>query len=383
MRILLIALGLTNIVLGQGQVRRPQPPDPQKDERQKSIESIIAAIPDNCEITPEPAAVKNAALHFYPPFAPSDTIYDAWCKLQSFKSGQPVKAFLVTKEGSFEILHGDYAVDGTVHETKASLAKVLVPVIASNNGPNFWRATYVMRQGSEDVVPRPLPTGVPAAAPEANYTFYYGSLQLELQDVEIMGLKFTVGITFDPDSGLIPKHFAKTAADYLHVPMAITEQSQVRTGDCPQCFRNVSTLKTREVGFPWVLKTVTFQSTDDRVGVATPEIKKSIKDKYAKWIKKNDVTEPHDNDPLHKVTEISDGLIFMMIHEGTMSNWTQGDTATRKAKADSKYLQIMYQPVVGGPLGVFDTNAFNAFIKQATDRYNKSVTDSVKGKNPF
>lgn len=363
----LIALVFAASVAAQSPIRRTgaigrsasaQPstdtkPIPENEEHIASIEEISQKYPANCDVAEAPM---TGDVRYFPPFAPTDSIVDLWCKVQTFKSTEHIKFWLVTDEHSTPLLESSFVPDGTVHLNRERFMYSLVHSIETNNGgAYFWRATRNL--GS---------FGIPSDAPEAPYQFYTGKLYMELKDVEIMGFRFMVSATFEPNPGLIPAHFSKTA-DYLHIPVSSYD---------------VATRKTvpKEVGFPWILTTVTLYSTDQRIDAGGPEIRKGLVSKYGKWVKKNDVADPSPNDPAHHQTTISDGAILIGIHEGVVGR-QPGNTSP----AGTKYFQANYLPQNNGPLDKIGPGnlEFKKFITDATDRRKKAIQDQMKTKNPF
>jgi hypothetical protein len=348
-----------------------QQPSETATQQAKAAEDIASSYPQNCEVSVP--ADSQSAIKFYSPFSPGDSLVDAWCKVGMLKSAEPIKVWLMTSEATVPIFTTNFVPNGVPSYSKADFVRALVAAIQRNNDAYFWRATQTLGSTGN---PEGRTSGVPDAAPEGRYSFYTGSLYIEVRNVEIMGLKFDVGLTFTPNFDLVARRFSKQA-DYLHLPMSYTEQTQGRT-----VHQRINISKLRDVGFPWSFSKLSLQSTDPRVQVVGSEIKKSMKEKYAKWLKASDSPGPKTNDPNHRTTWFSDGNIYIGIDEGTNSNWTKGDTTTRQAKADTQYFQINYSPASNGPLAV-GTSQFLAFVKDATNRYNKSIADSVKGKSPF
>jgi hypothetical protein len=301
------------------------------------------AVPNNCELKDVP--LKGTELRYYPPFSPSDGVLDAWCKLQTLKSDEPIKVYLVTQEQSTPLVKSTFHPDGSVHSTKAMFAYDLVNAIQDNGGVYLSRALKVLET-----------VGFPKDSPEGSYRFYEGSLQMELGGVDIFGLPFTVVVYFNANPALIGKHFDGTS-NYLHVPVADS--------------RGVK----REVGFPWKLAFVQLSSNDRRTKMATPEISRLFVQRYGKWITKADVAEPEQGDKDHRTTEVDDGLIKVNLHQGK-----------RKAEGDA-YLEMNY---MASPKGQYNSwlNAnvdFEKFKSGVVERQRQSVVNGMKAaekKNP-
>ena len=314
---------------------------PSELEIERAAKTAFDSLPHDCSVPDQPTGTD---LRLLAPFAPNEGVLEAWCKIQTFKSSSPIKVWLVTDEHTTQLIKSSFIPDGTVQSKRNMFAFDLITNIHRNGGAYFGRATRTV--GSY---------GVPEGAPEAPYQVYTGNLLMELSDVEMMGLKFTLSVTFEPNMGLIPKHFSN-AADYLHIPMSSSNNT------------------TKSVGFPWVLSMVSLFSTDQRIAVASPEIKNMIVQKYAKWVESKDEIDPQDK--RHLSTQIVDRSIRIGIHEGI-------DSETK-----AKYLQINYLPRSNGPLDAITPgkSEFRTFVKSATDRYKQSVLDQMKAKgtkNPF
>jgi hypothetical protein len=79
---------------------------------------------------------------------------------------------------------------------------------------------------------------------------------------------------------------------------------------------------------------------------------------------------PDPQDKNHRTTEIAGDLITVRIHEG-------------RTDSGRDYFQADYLHNVRGPLGAFDDKAFDEFVKQASERYTRSIADSLQRPTSF
>lgn len=204
--------------------------------------------------------------------------------------------------------------------------------------------------------------GFPEDSVEGAYRTYTGQLRVELDAVEIMGLEFTVIVSFAPTSNLIPKYFSH-AAEYLNIPLRTT-----RADTTPV-----------EVGFPWTLDSISLSSRDRRIEVAAPEIKNSILQKYAKWVTKRDIVERSQGASsgrtrTSRMSEVEDGVILINFEEGAYADASK-----------ERFLYISYLPSSKGPYDWRRGTDFEEFRKFAVEKHRQAVVSGMKAapkKNP-
>lgn len=290
---------------------------------------------ERVEETAAPAAVENAVpvpeaprpkieiaetpipgsdLRYYKPFGPNDTIFDVWLKFQAFTSSQPIAVRLIPADDTAPIVKSDFFPDGTLRSTKEMFLLELENSIRSNGGPTAWRA--VRRLSS---------FGIPASAPESAYHIFTGSLRMELKGVQIMGLTFSVTVTFEPNLGWIPGHFSHLN-EYFHSEM----QAAGGSGRGRVEPENVV------VGFPWTLTRVSLYSDDPSLAEESSKITKGMLGKYEKHVRQGPAVAPTADDPTRNVTIISDGIVVISLHEGLAKS--------------RRFLRIDYGPSPQGPI---------------------------------
>jgi hypothetical protein len=302
----------------------------------------IPAPPPRVELPEVP--IDGSELRYYKPFGPADSIFDVWMKLQTFVSTEPITVRLSPSDDTGPIYKSDFVADGTVHSTREAFYQDLTASLR-NAGPSGWRAVRRLSR-----------FGIPSHAPEGSYHFFTGSLRIELRGVRIMGLPFTLGATFEPNLGLIPRHFAH-AAEYLHCEM-VSSDGRGRGREA----------ETTVVGFPWSLTAVTLYSEDRRLDQQASTITKAIHEKYARHVQQDQVLTAGSVDP-RKFTVISDGVVAIAMHEGVFeTKTTQG-----------KFLQIEYSPVPRGRLDEVTAGdvEFLAFAKALADMPKEEVVEAV------
>ena len=302
----------------------------------------IPAAPPRVELPEVP--IEGSELRYYKPFGPADSIFDVWMKLQTFVSTEAISVRLSPSDGTAPIYKSDFAADGSVHSTREAFYQDLTASLR-NAGPSAWRAVRGLSR-----------FGIPSHAPEGSYHFFTGSLRIELRGVEIAGLPFTIGATFEPNLGLIPRHFAH-AAEYLHCEM-VSSDGRGRGREA----------ETTVVGFPWSLTAVTLYSEDGGLDHQASTITKAIHEKYARHVQQDQILMPSSEDP-RKFTVISDGVVAIAMHEGVFeTKTTQG-----------RFLQIEYSPVPRGRLDEVTAGdvEFLAFAKALADIPKEEVVEAV------
>jgi len=292
----------------------PKNTEPSEPEQGEPEGGVAAAVP-TIEVLEVPIA--GSELHYYKPFGPTDGIFDVWEKLQTFTSAEPIQVRLSPADGTTPIVQSTFSPDGILHSTREMLCEELAASVR-DAGPSLWRA--VRRLSS---------FGIPDHAPEGSYYFSTGTLRMELKGVQVMGLTFAVRATFEPNLGLIPKYLAR-ATEYFHCEMA--------TGDSPG--KGKSKPEMAMVGFPWSLTSITLYSDDCCLDQDASKITKAILDKYARYVKQDQVVMPTSDDPSRKISVISDEVVAIAIHEGLFKTKT----------AQGRFLQIEYGPFPQGPL---------------------------------
>lgn len=260
------------------------------------------------------APIPGSELRYYQAFGPSDTIFDAWFKLQAFTSTEPIAVRLIPTDGTTPILVSSFLPDGTVHSSTEVFFLELANAIRSNGGPGAWRG---VRQLSS--------FGIPASAREGAYHIFTGSLRLELKGVRIMGLTFSIAVTFEPNLGLIPKHFSDLNT-YFHCEMPVGGIAG----------KGRSEPDNVVIGFPWSLSGVTLHSQDSQLESEGGKIIRAIIGKYEKFVCQNQVVVPTPEDANRKVTLVSDGIVGIAIHQGIAHG--------------RRFLRIEYGPTPQGPI---------------------------------
>ena len=265
-------------------------------------------------------------------------------KMQTFVSTSPITVRLCPSDHTAPIYQSSFAADGIVHSSRESFFQDLTASL-HNAGPAAWRAVRRLSR-----------FGIPSHAPEGSYHFFTGSLRIELRGVQVMGLPFTIGATFEPNLGLIPRHFAH-AAEYLHCEMV--------SGDGRGRGREE---ETTVVGFPWSLTAITLYSEDGRLEQQAATITKKIHEKYARHVRQDQSHVPGSGDP-RKFGVISDGVVAIATHEGVYET---------KA-APCRFLQIEYSPVPRGPLDEVTAGdvEFLAFAKAMADLPKEEVVEAI------
>jgi len=301
--------------------------------------SVAKQFPANCDVAEQKATTN---IRFYPPFAPNDSVVDGWCKIQSLATTEPIKVSLVSSEQTTQL----FSVRPPKPANKDEFMYNLALTTLQKSDAYLWRATRTI--GS---------LGVPESAPESAYQWYDARLQMEVDGLDIQGMRFTVTLLFNANRGLVPQHLMQ-AADYLHLKMSYYDASR----------RQI----TKEVGFPWVLESVSLTTTDKRLDLVGAELKKQTLAKYAQWIKQKDVAAPDSTDKTHVVSRADDGAVVINIHEGATP------------QSHSKYVQIVYVTKGQGPLDVFvpGTAALKKYAADLTDREKKKALGGLS-KNPF
>jgi len=292
--------------------------------------SIRDAAPPNIEFPEVPIA--GSELRYYKPFGPTDSIFDVWAKLQTFTSTEPILVRLIPTDDTTPILQSAFLADGTLQSTREMFCAELGNSIRTA-GPSAWRA--VRRLSS---------FGIPCDTSEGSYHFSTGTLRMELKGVQVMGLTFTVRVTFEPNLGLIPKYLSR-ATDYFHC--------EIPSGDAPARGRGKPEMVV--VGFPWSLTSVTLYSDDRCLDEEASKITKAIIDKYWRYVKQEQVAMPTSEDATRKVSVISDEIVAIAIHEGLF----------KTKRAQGRFLQIEYGPFPQGPLDALSAGdaEFLAFAK--------------------
>jgi hypothetical protein len=259
--------------------------------------------------------IPGSDLLYYKPFGPNDDIYDVWQKLQTFVSAEPITLRLMPSDGTAPIVESAFCPNGTPQSTREMFFQELVNGIR-NAGASVFRAV------------RPLSSfGISSLAPEGAYHFFTGSLSMELKGVQVMGLAFSVRAAFEPNLGLIPEYFSH-AAEYFHC--------EVSSGDSHG--RGRSKPAKVLVGFPWSLTSITLYSTDAGLDDHAAGITQAIVDKYAKYVKQNQVVMPTPEDANRKMSMISDEVVVIAVDEGIL-----------KTKASQgRFLRIDYSPYPKG-----------------------------------
>ncbi len=273
---------------------------------------IRPAPPPPVEVRETP--IPGSELRYYQPFGPADSILDVWYKLQTFTSTEPITVRLIPSDNTTPIVTGSFLPDGAVHSTREMFFLELANSIRSNGGPGAWRAVRKLSS-----------FGIPASAREGAYHIFTGTLRMELKGVRIMGLTFSVEVTFEPNLGLIPGHFSNLN-EYFHCEMlsaGLPGRGRVEP-------ENVV------VGFPWSLIGVTLYSQDPSLHLDGSKITKAIIGKYEKYVRQRQAIVPTPEDATRKVTLASDGIVVIAIHEGL----TRG----------RRFLRIEYGPSPKGPI---------------------------------
>jgi hypothetical protein len=314
--------------------------------------SVAATVLDNCE-TPRDT---SSALHFFAPLSVGDDLGDAWCKFQSFASTEKIKVYLASPQFPGElmpIVQSSFTPDGTVHLSKRQFVyNVVLNLLSNSRNPFFQRTTHNLAF-----------YGIPQNQPEALYTFNAANIVVELQGVEVAGIKFTARETFSPEVGLIVREHSNPKPSYLQF-----------------------TIRDRTVAFPWVLYSLHLESTDPRVDIAGSEVRKSMIGKYQKWVKSEadhskstQMTMPRVFTPNPRSVElgghetnIADGSVTIYIAEGM-------ELQTRK-----RYIDIQYAATNNGPLDRFTPGmaAFTQFVAAAKHKQSQGIVDAAKA-SPF
>jgi hypothetical protein len=305
----------------------------------EQADSVAKQYPANCDVAEQKATTN---IRFYPPFAPNDSVADGWCKIQFLVTTEPIKVSLVSSEATSQL----FSIRPPKPANKDEFMYNLALTILQDSNADLWRATRTI--GS---------LGVPESAPESAYQWYDARLQMEVGGLDIQGMRFTVTLLFNANRGLVPQHLMK-AADYLHLKMSYYDASR----------RQI----TKEVGFPWVLESVSLTTTDKKLDLVGAELKKQILTKYAQYVKQKDVAAPDSTDKTHVVTRADDGSVVINIHEGATP------------QSHSKYVQIVYVTKGQGPLDIFvpGTAALKKYVADLTDREKKKALGGLS-KNPF
>jgi hypothetical protein len=166
--------------------------------------------------------------------------------------------------------------------------------------------------------------GIPATAPEGAYAFFTGKLQMELGGISVGNMTFRVKATFEPNLGLIARHFTHST-EYLHGEISV------------ETARGKGMMT---VGFPWALSSVRLYSNDPQVDKEGAGVARAILEKYSKYVRENRRTAPSREDPTRRVSLISDGVVVIAIEEGI---------ATTKI-GQTHFLEIEYSAYPQGPL---------------------------------
>jgi len=295
----------------QDATKNTEPPGPEPGETEPGVAAAVPAI----EVLEVPIA--GSELHYYKPFGPTESVFDVWEKLQAFTSSEPIQVRLSPADGTTPIVQSAFLPDGTLHSPRELFLEELATSVG-NAGPSAWRA--VRRLSS---------FGIPDHTPEGSYHFSTGTLRMELKGVQVMGLNFAIRATFEPNLGLIPGYLAG-ATEYFHCEMA--------SGDSPG--KGKSKPEMAMVGFPWSLTGITLFSDDRCLDQDASKITKAILDKYARYVKQDQVVMPTSDDPTRKISIISDEIVAIAIHEGLF-----------KTKiSQGRFLEIEYSPFPQGPL---------------------------------
>ena len=249
--------------------------------------------------------IPGSDLRYYQPFTPLDSIYDAWLKFQGFTSDHPIRVRVTPSDEAAPILSSSFLPDGRHHSTNEMFFLDLAAAIRSKGGPGAWRG---VRQLSW--------FGLPASTREGAYHIFTGTMRMELTGVPIMGLNFSVAVTFEPNLGWIPGHFADRR-EYFHCEVANEGRNVV-------------------VGFPWCLTAVTLKSQDVILPTEAPKIARGIIGKYERYVLRNQALTPTLDDATRRLTVISDGAVVIEVQEGTVK--------------DRKFLRIDYGPSPKGPI---------------------------------
>ena len=315
------------------------------DEGRKAKAAAIAdQYPNDCNVS---EASTGRAVNFFPPFTPSDSYLDVWCKVQSFKSTEPIQVSLLSKE---DVTIPLFSIRPEKQASKNEFIYNLVLGILRNSGANFYRSTR-----------RLADLQIPDRVSESSYRWYDGNLQISLSGIEIQGLTFTFSAMFSPNAGLLAQRLNKKA-DYLHVPHSRYD---------PQTRQGVP----EEIGFPLTVNVVGLLTDDKRIDTAGPEFKRQIFQKYPKFIKQREVADPDEADPTHRVTKIEDAGIRIIVHEGRKGN-------PRLQVQTKPYLQVNYVAVA--PLDQFapGREALKAVLAKLVEG-DKEETLKKMGKSPF
>jgi len=257
--------------------------------------------------------VPESDLRYFTPFGPRDTILDIWTKLQSFTATESITLRLMPDDGGAPLLKSSFVPDGTLQSTREQFYE------------QFAKSLREMRCSALPRSVRKLEMfGIPGSAAQSEYAFFAGKLQMELGGVKVGNVTVRVRATFEPNLGLIARHFTQSK-EYLHSDIAV------------EGIRGKSTIT---VGFPWTLSSIRLHSEDPRLEQEAPTMVRSILAKNLLHIRENRRSAPQGEDTSRKVSLISDGALVIAMEEGT---WF--DKGYPKP-----YLDLEYSAYPQGPL---------------------------------
>ena len=206
---------LTCCVLIGGAVAAAQE-EPLTPLMKSAVATVLTQIPGDQCTAPQPKPFPGE-MKFYHTFHPTDSYYEAWCKIQMFKtSGQTdVTLDLATDEHRQRLTtwRDTKGLDGQPTGTNQWFATEWVRQLSrfANSldvAAFFWRAT---RQAKD--------FGVPADSEQGGYLFYNADLVLTMANLDIMGVKFMVQATLSPDLDLVRRRLAEGKPGYPEFEM--------------------------------------------------------------------------------------------------------------------------------------------------------------------
>ena len=282
--------------------------------------------------------IPGSELCYCKPFGPSDSMSDVWCKLQTFVSGDPIVVRVGTP-ASPPLFKSSFSPDGAVHSSGTMFTDEFASrVRRQQNWPSICRQVRALSS-----------FGAPQNALEGSYRIYTGPLFIDLNGAQLNGAHYQIQAVFEPNLGLVAKHFAGSAS-YLSCPVESGDQS------------NIDEIT---VGFPLTLVRLTLTADAPSDIAATPEFVQDLKESYRKYVLC--VPAANTGQSTETRTIISDGMVVISISEGL------GEAANNRTS-------ITYRPMPEGPLDALATSdqQFGHFVTSIGKRLRTPVSSELE-----
>jgi hypothetical protein len=321
-------------------------------------------------ITPQACAANgfkyNSDIRYPDPFSPGDTIYDAYCKLQTFNSSHKIELTLVgLPVGSPKgpILSSGFTPNGSLNPNAdgQSLANSLALVMFRHQHEPIWSNVHTLGEhyalGNSPIRP---------------YGMYQGDLIIQLGGIQYAGLEFGVTLTFAAEAGLVTEYLKDKENNPSLQPNFLELKLSLPITHYGRDTRPTYTYQDQVVAFPWVLYDVQYFSNDPKIALgAGHALQSSIVAKYSRSVKQNNLSTrlPQDNTNA-MLTVINNGTIAISVAE--------------EINGQTPYIKIKYSTAVQGPLDRFSPglNNFNAYLKSVSAKQSADVVKATKT-NPF